>query len=61
MAASPRDDTPLSGKPVTPGSATPYTTSMDVSEDHQIRHFSLLPMRLKSGIRKTEFVALKQQ
>ena len=29
MAASPHGDTPYSGEPVTSGSVTPYTTSVD--------------------------------
>ena len=32
MAASPHGDTPDSGKAVTSGSATPYTTSVDVNK-----------------------------
>jgi hypothetical protein len=33
VAASRHGDTPDEGKPVTPGSATPYTTSVDVNVD----------------------------
>jgi hypothetical protein len=37
VAASPHGDTPQFGKPVTSGSATPYTTSVDVNFGANIR------------------------
>jgi hypothetical protein len=46
---------------ITSGLATPIHHFRGRKQDHQIRDFRPLLMSLKSGKRKDEFVALKQQ